>query len=188
MSEHARDQENANSALLVQISPADFGSDNPLAGIEFQRELERKAYVIAQNTYRAPIQRVGDFLAGVPSTSIGDVKPSYAIGIVPSDLHELFPPMITDAMKEGLKAFDKKIKGFAMEDALLTAVESRSSSPVRIVRDGDTLESTNVHGLYPSGEGAGFAGGIVSSALDGLKCAEKLMESLSRQDFQEAAE
>ena len=182
MSEHARAGVNANSAVLVQVSADDFKSDHPLAGIHLQRELEASAFSLAGSNYNAPVQRVADFLADRPTTSIGTVKPSYYIGVTPANLHDLFSKEICDALKEGLLAFDKKLAGFSMDDALLSAVESRSSSPVRITRDAETLQSTNLKGFYPAGEGAGFAGGIVSSAIDGLKCAEKLIEQFAKED------
>jgi uncharacterized FAD-dependent dehydrogenase len=177
MSKHARAEENANSAVLVQINADDFKSNHPLAGIHLQRELETKAFSLAGSNYHAPVQRVADFLAERPTTDIGSIKPSYSVGVTPANLHDLFSKDICDALKEGILAFDKKLSGFAMDDAILTAVESRSSSPVRITRDAETLQSTNLKGFYPAGEGAGFAGGIVSSAIDGLKSAEKLIES-----------
>lgn len=182
MSEHARNEKNANSGLLVQVQLEDFGSDHPLAGIEFQRALERKAFELGGGGYKAPVQRVADFIAKRPTTTIGSVKPSYATGVTPSNLHELFPETLCDSLIEGLLALDKKLNGFAMDDALLTGVESRSSSPVRITRNSDNLMSTNIKGLYPSGEGAGFAGGIVSSAIDGLKCAESLIANFKSQE------
>ena len=176
MSEHARNETNANSAILVQIQLDDFPSDHPLAGIAFQRELEKKAFVAGGANYQAPAQLVGDFLANRSSVALGKIEPSYALGVHLTNLHDLFPKAICDAMVEGINAFDKKISGFAMHDAVLTGVESRSSSPVRITRDSETLQSTNLSGFYPAGEGAGFAGGIVSSAIDGLKCAECLIK------------
>ncbi|MCL1990842.1 MAG: hypothetical protein FWG67_08140 [Defluviitaleaceae bacterium] len=179
MSEHARGEANANSAVLVQVQPSDFESDHPLAGIDFQRELESKAFVIGGENYKAPAQLIGDFLANRPSTSLGSVKPSYDIGIRLTNLRDLLPKAFCDAIAEGLQAFDKKLAGFSMDDALLTGVESRSSSPVRVTRDSESLQSTNLKGFYPAGEGAGFAGGIVSSAIDGLKCAEKLIAAFS---------
>lgn len=180
MSEHARSEENANSGLLVQVFPEDFGQDHPLAGVEFQRKLEEKAFVLGGKTYQAPAQLVGDFLADRPSTDIGEVKPSYALGVTPTDLSQLFPEYITSSMKEALLGFDKKIQGFAMNDAIMTGVESRSSSPVRINRDEESFQSISTQGIYPSGEGAGFAGGIVSAAIDGLKCAEQMIASFAR--------
>ena len=179
MSEHARNQENANSALLVQVFPEDFGSNHPLAGIEFQRRLEEKAFGMGGSNYTAPAQLVGDFLKGQASKRLGSVTPSYALGVKLTNLHKLFPDYMTDAMKDGLKAFDRKLHGFAMDDAIMTGVESRSSSPVRIDRDSETLQSITVKGLYPSGEGAGFAGGIVSAGIDGIKCAEAMIQAFS---------
>jgi len=175
MSEHARNRENANSAILVQVYSDDFESDHPLAGVAFQRKLEEDAFRLGGSNYQAPGQLVKDFLANRPSIAFGSVLPTFATGIKLTNLHDLFPKYICDAMVEGLQGFDKKIKGFAMDDALLTAVETRSSSPVRITRHPETLESVSVKGFYPAGEGAGFAGGIVSSAIDGLKCAEALI-------------
>jgi len=182
MSEHARAEPNANSAILVQVQLTDFASDHPLAGIHFQRELESKAFIMGGGGYKAPAQRVADFLARRPSTSVGTVDPTYALGVKMTNLHDLFPKSLCDALTEGLQAFDQKLIGFAMDDAILTAVESRSSSPVRITRNAETLQSTSLKGLYPAGEGAGFAGGIVSSAIDGLKCAEQLIQSLRNID------
>ena len=176
MSEHARNQQNANSGLLVQVFPSDFASDHPLAGIEFQRELEKKAFELGVGTYQAPAQLVGDFLKGQPSKEMGTVTPSYALGVKPTDLTALFPDYISDALKDGLLGLDKKLHGFAMLDAVMTGVESRSSSPLRINRDENTFQSVSTKGIYPSGEGAGFAGGIVSAAIDGLKCAEALIK------------
>ena len=175
MSEYARDQENANSAVLVQVGVEDFKTNHPLAGIDFQRDLEEKAFRLGGSNYKAPAQRVEDFLANRPSKQLGTVKPSYPLGVALTNLHDLFPVEICEAMKEGLQAFDRKLTGFAIDDAILTAVESRSSSPVRLPRDQKTLQSTTVSGLYPAGEGAGFSGGIVSSAIDGLKCAEAVI-------------
>jgi len=177
MSEHARAGTNANSAILVQVQCDDFGSNHPLAGIHFQRELESKAFIMGGSNYKAPAQRVADFLANRSVSSVGTVDPTYFIGVEMVNLHDLFPKSLCDALTEGISAFDKKLSGFAMDDAILTAVESRSSSPVRITRHVETLQSTSVKGLYPAGEGAGFAGGIVSSAIDGLKCAEYLMRA-----------
>ena len=175
MSEHARDKENANSAILVQVHTDDF-DDDPMKGIAYQETLEKKAYEIAGSTYEAPAQLVKDFLKYQPSTHIGSVKPSYALGVHMCDLHDILPEPITTAMKQGIIGFDHKLKGFAMEDAILTGVETRSSSPVRLQRDDKEYTSVNVKGLYPCGEGAGYAGGIVSAAIDGLRCAEKIIE------------
>lgn len=175
MSEHARNQKNANSGLLVQVFPEDFPTTHPLAGVEFQRELEAKAFELGGSSYKAPAQLVGDFLDGKASTAMGTVEPSYALGVTPSDLEQLFPEYITTPMKEAIIGLDKKLHGFALSDAVLTGVESRSSSPVRINRDEESFQSVSTKGIYPSGEGAGFAGGIVSAAIDGLKCAEALI-------------
>jgi len=175
MSEHARDKDNANSAFLVNVVPEDFGSDHPLAGVHFQEKYERLAYELGGKNYNAPVQLVGDFLNDRVSTKIGSVKPSYEPGYTFVDLRECLPSFVTETMKEALSGFDKKIKGFAMHDAVLTAVETRSSAPIRIVRDENTLESVNTKNLYPCGEGAGYAGGIVTAAVDGIKCAEKII-------------
>ena len=179
MSEHARDQANANSALLVNVLPQDFESNHPLAGIEFQEKYERLAYKLGGSNYDAPIQLVGDFLKDTISTKIGSVEPSYKPGYKFVDLRECLPEFVTDSMKEALVLLDNKLKGFAMNDAILTGVETRSSAPVRIVRDEDTLESINTKSLYPCGEGAGYAGGIITAAVDGIKCAEKVIQKYS---------
>ncbi|MGL4797468.1 MAG: NAD(P)/FAD-dependent oxidoreductase [Paraclostridium sp.] len=176
MSEHARDKENANSAFLVNVTPEDFGSDHPLAGMYFQEKYERLAYELGGRNYNAPLQLVGDFMNDRTSTQIGKVKPSYKPGYTFVDLRECLPKFVCETMKEGLMLLDKKLHGFAMDDAVLTGVETRSSAPVRIVRDENTLQSVNVKNLYPSGEGAGYAGGIVTAAVDGIKCAEKIIE------------
>lgn len=175
MSYHARDMENANSALLVGVSPEDYGSDHPLAGVEFQRNLERLAFRAGGENYNAPAQKVGDFLKGIPSDAIGQVNPSYGPSVNMTDLRLCLPNFVTDTMKEALVLFDKKIKGFANPEAIMTGVESRSSSPIRIQRD-DNLQS-NIRGVYPIGEGAGYAGGIISAAVDGIRVAEEVANS-----------
>lgn len=177
MSYYARNGENANSALLVGVEPKDFGNDNVLAGVEFQRKYERLAYAVS-NSYKAPCQRYGDLLAGKESSSIGEVKPTYPIGVTMADIRACLPDYVADGIKEAIKIFDKKLKGFANEDALLTGVETRSSSPVRLVRD-DKGNSTII-GLMPCGEGAGYAGGITSASVDGINVALKLIENLSK--------
>jgi hypothetical protein len=144
-----------------------------LAGIDFQRQLEAKAFKLGGETYEAPGQRVGDFLANRPSSTIGSVKPSYAPGVHLGDLGTALPAYAIEAIREALPAFDKKIKGFAMDDAVLTGVETRTSSPIRIKRN-THYQSINTQGLYPAGEGAGYAGGILSAAVDGIKVAEAL--------------
>ncbi|MFZ5647087.1 MAG: NAD(P)/FAD-dependent oxidoreductase [Bacillota bacterium] len=170
MSFYARDRENANSALLVGITPDDFGSDHPLAGIELQRKWERKAFEIGGGDYRAPVQLVGDLLEGRPSTGLGSVMPSYPRGVVPSDLRHCLPEYVAATISRAIPHFDRKLKGFAHPEAVLTGVETRSSSPVRILRN--DFHEASVKGLYPAGEGAGYAGGIISSAVDGIRVAE----------------
>ena len=172
MSEFKRDKENANAALLVNVDAADFGSEEVLAGIEYQEELEKKAFALGGGDYAAPVQLVGDFLRDRATTKIGRVKPSYKPAVKPADFRELFSERIIKTLKAGLKEMDKKLRGFAADEAVMTAVESRSSSPVRIVRD-EKYES-NIAGVYPIGEGAGYAGGITSAAADGVRCADKL--------------
>lgn len=174
MSEYKRDGENANAALLVGVTPADFSGNHPLAGVDFQRKWEHLAFEIGGNDYRAPVQLTGDFLADRLSTGWGSVKPTYKPGVVFAPISQCLPGYVIETMKEAIAYFDKKLKGFAMHDSILTGVETRSSSPVRISRD-EGFES-NVRGLYPVGEGAGYAGGIISAAVDGIKTAEKVME------------
>ncbi|MEN6461177.1 MAG: FAD-dependent protein [Syntrophomonas sp.] len=173
MSEYMRDGNNANSALLVGVTPADYPSQHPLAGIEFQRRWEGLAYQLGGENYRAPAQLTGDFLADQPSTQWGSVKPTYKPGIVFAQLKNCLPDYVIETLKEAVMYFDTRIKGFAMPDSILTGVETRSSSPVRINRDENFL--SNIQGIYPMGEGAGYAGGIMSSAVDGVKTAEKVM-------------
>ncbi len=173
MSFYNRNHSNANSALLVGVSPKDYGSGNPLAGIEFQRKLEQKAFEIGGNNYFAPVQLVGDFLSGRPSNSIREVCPSYSPGITPCNLTECLPEYVVETLRLAIPRMDKQLKGFANSDAVMTAVESRSSSPIRILRD-ETFQSLTVKGLYPAGEGAGYAGGIISTAIDGIKIAEAI--------------
>lgn len=174
MSEFARDKENANAALLVGVDTRDFGSNEPLAGMYFQRKLEEAAFKLGGANYQAPAQLVGDFLTGKPSKKLGEVQPSYNPGVIPTNLAQILPPEIADAMRYGIKEMAKKLRGYDSYDAVLTGVETRSSSPVRIVRD-ETMQS-NIRGLYPCGEGAGYAGGITSSAADALKAVYVLCE------------
>lgn len=176
MSEYKRDAENSNAALLVGIAPEDLKSDDPLAGIELQRQIESKAYALGGGGYKAPVQMVGDLLCGKASRSIGDVVPSYLPGVTPSDLRECLPDFVIESIKCALPKFGRMIEGYDRYDAVLTGVESRSSSPVRIKRCPDTL-MCNVNGIYPCGEGAGYAGGIVSAAVDGIRCAEAVIIS-----------
>lgn len=175
MSRFARDGENANSAVLVNVVPEDFEGTNPLAGLDFQRNLERKAFVFGGENYFAPVQRFGDFVENRKSEGFGKIVPTYRPGVRCSDLNEILPDFVARTLKEGIRYFDTKIKGFADEDAILTGVETRSSSPVRIVRD-EFLQSESVRGLYPCGEGPGYAGGIMSAAVDGIKCAIAILE------------
>ena len=174
MSAFARDGENANSALLVGVGPRDFGGSHPLDGVRFQRKLEEAAFRLGGGDYRAPVQRVEDFLKGRATSVLGEISPTYRPGVTPCSLAECLPREITESMQEGIRQMDGRLKGFAHPDAVLTAVESRSSSPVRILR-GDDLQSLTLKGLYPCGEGAGYAGGIISAAVDGIRCAERAM-------------
>ena len=181
MSQYSRAERNANAALVVDVSPADFPGDaanNPLAGIAFQRRWEEAAFKAGGESYAAPAQKIGDFLAGRPSTELGAVRPSYTPGIHLTDLAACLPDYVVAALREAIPAFDKQIHGFAMADALLTGVETRTSSPVRITRD-QQLESVNTRGLFPGGEGAGYAGGILSAAVDGIRLAEAVALDLT---------
>lgn len=177
MSRYARNQENANAALLVGVTPADYGSRQPLAGMYFQRRLEEAAFRLGGGGYRAPGQMVGDFLKGRASKCFGAVRPSYRPGVEPSDLREIMPAYVYDTLRAALPEMDRKLRGFACEQAVLTGMETRSSSPVRIVRQ-DNFESVLVAGLYPCGEGAGYAGGITSAAADGVKVALAICETI----------
>lgn len=174
MSEYRRDQENANSALLVQVSPKDFG-EGTLAGIKFIHELERKAYEFGGSNYHAPISRVEDYLARRQSQENGVVTPSYKPGVKHVNMSELLPEYINESLMEGIKAFDRQVPNFAHPDAILTGVETRSSSPIRITRN-DVFQSINTANFYPCGEGAGYAGGIVSAGVDGIRCAMAIIE------------
>ena len=182
MSQYSRHERNANSAIVVGIEPKDFTEDgdtsNVLAGIDFQRRLEEKAFKMGGESYDAPVQLVGDFLAGRKTGEHGSVIPSYKPGVTYCDLSESLPSYAVEAIREALPAFEKKIKGFSMDEATLTAVETRTSSPIQITRDRETLQSINVKGLYPAGEGAGYAGGILSAGIDGIKVAEAMALSM----------
>ncbi len=178
MSNYARDGVNANSALIAQVKSEDFGSEHPLAGVEFQRKLERAAFATGGKDYKAPVQRIGDFLEDKASARFGEVIPTYAAGTAFADLREVLPIKVANALKTAILDMDRKLKGFANADGVLTAVESRTSSPVRIERN-EKLQSVNVEGLYPCGEGAGYAGGITSSAADGLRVAEAIFVDFS---------
>ncbi len=181
MSPYARDGENANAALLVDVLPEDFGDEHPLAGFVFQRMLEKRAFALGGEDYSAPAQRLEDFLAGRASVRLGEVAPTYRPSVTLCDLNALFPAPFADDLKEGIRRLDGRMRGFAHPDAVLTAVETRSSCPVRILRN-DRFQAS-VRGIFPVGEGAGYAGGIMSAAVDGLRCAESAARFLSEQIF-----
>jgi len=179
MSLHSRDAENSNSALLVGVRPEDFGDDHPLSGMVLQRQIEKAAFRAGGGGFRAPAQRVEDFLLDRASKAFGDVVPSYRPGTVPVDLRSVLPAFIAQDLKKGIRAMNAQLPGFALPDAVLTAPETRSSSPVRLLRDPVTGESESVSGLFPAGEGAGYAGGIVSAAIDGISAALRAIEKSS---------
>lgn len=176
MSNHARDEENINGGLLVTVRTDDFGSDHPLAGIALQRKLEAAAYRLGGEDYKAPCQRVEDFLKGIPSTGPGKIAPSYRPGVTWTDLHLCLPEFMTKTLEEAIPMLGKKLPGFDDPDAVLTAIEARSSSPVRIPRD--SSGQTAIRGIYPCGEGAGYAGGIMSAAADGIRTAECICNNI----------
>ncbi|MBR2861597.1 MAG: hypothetical protein IKB86_07145 [Clostridia bacterium] len=176
MSNFARNGENANSAVLCNVEPSDFGSDDILAGIEFQQKYERAAFLLGGGSFRAPAQLVGDFMKNQPSTKGGAVTPSYPLGVAWSDISGCLPAFAVDSIRQALPEFDKKIKGFAAPDAVLTGVETRSSSPIRVLRD--EFSEASIKGIYPCGEGAGYAGGIMSAAVDGIRVAQAVIDSL----------
>ncbi|ANN78603.1 NAD(P)/FAD-dependent oxidoreductase [Bordetella flabilis] len=186
MSQYSRAERNANAGIVVGITPDDYPG-GPLAGIAFQRHWESRAFELGGGGYRAPAQRVEDFLAGRPSTSLGVVQPSYTPAVTPTDLSTALPDYAIAAIREALPAFDRKIKGYAMGDAVLTAVETRTSSPLRIKRKDDDYQSVNVTGLYPAGEGAGYAGGIYSAAIDGIEVAEAVARDIVERHASRAA-
>ena len=178
MSQYSRNERNANAGIVVGITPADYPG-SPLAGVEFQRQLETHAYALGGSNYQAPGQLVGDFVSGKPSTELGSVEPSYKPGVLLGDLHSALPAYAIAAIREALPVFGKKIRGFDMHDAVLTGVETRTSSPVKITR-GDDFQSLNVKGLYPAGEGASYAGGILSAGVDGIEVAEAVALSMTK--------
>jgi uncharacterized FAD-dependent dehydrogenase len=186
MSQYSRNERNANAAIVVGIEPSDFipydGSGSPLAGIALQRQLESRAFELGGGTYEAPGQLIGDFLAGKASTALGDVQPSYKPGVHLTDLASALPDYAIEAIREAMPAFDRKLKGFARPDAIFTGVETRTSSPVRIRRNDDDLQSLNTRGLFPAGEGAGYAGGILSAGVDGIRVAEAVALSIAHQE------
>ena len=180
MSNYARKEKNANAALIAQVYKRDFGQDfekNPLAGVEFQRAIERKAFALGGGDYRAPVQLVGDFLKGKTSDRFGKVIPSYGAGTTFVEMGEVLPKFINETLKSAIVDMDRRLKGFANPEAVLTAAETRTSSPVRIER-GEDLQSVSTKGVYPCGEGAGYAGGITSSAADGIRAAEAIYVAL----------
>lgn len=174
MSYHARDGKNSNAAIVVQVDSRDFGSDHPLAGMYFQERLERDAYELGGGGFAAPAQRICDFLAGVKPSGFGAVSPTYRPGVNNRNLCDCLPEAIAAGIRTGIGQFASRLRGFDMGDAVLTAVESRTSAPVRILRD-ESGQATRLRGLYPAGEGAGYAGGIVSAAVDGLRAAQRVM-------------
>ena len=182
MSQYSRNERNANAGIVVGIDPSDFPGTDPLAGVRLQRELESRAFILGGSNYEAPGQLVGDFVAGKPSTAFGEVIPSYKPGVKLGDLHPSLPAYAIEAMREAFPAFGRKIKGFDRHDAVLTGVETRTSAPVRITR-GDDFQSLNVQGLYPAGEGAGYAGGILSAGVDGIKVGEAVALSLANKSL-----
>jgi len=179
MSQYSRNERNANAGIVVGISPGVDYPGGPLAGVALQEELESNAFVLGGSNYSAPAQLVGDFLRGEASTGLGEVIPSYKPGVLPGDLALALPDFAIEAMREALPAFGRQIRGFDRDDAVLTGVETRTSSPVRVMRDAQTLQSLNVRGLYPCGEGAGYAGGILSAGVDGIRVAEAVARSLA---------
>jgi uncharacterized protein len=179
MSQYSRNERNANAGIVVAINPEPDYPGGPLAGVELQEALESKAFELGGGDYNAPGQLVGDFLRGVPSTGLGAVTPSYTPGVKLGDLAPSLPAYAIDAIREALPVFGRQIAGFDRDDAVLTGIESRTSSPVRITRHADTLQSLNVRGLYPCGEGAGYAGGILSAGVDGIKVAEAVARNLA---------
>jgi hypothetical protein len=184
MSQYSRNERNANAAIVVGIDPSDFAafdaSGSPLAGIALQRALESRAYALGGENYNAPGQLVGDFMAGRASQALGEVQPSYQPGVTLGNLDHALPDYAIAAIREALPAFERQLRGYAMRDATLTGVETRTSSPVRITRD-DSLQSLNTRGLYPAGEGAGYAGGILSAGVDGIRIAEAVALSMVTQ-------
>lgn len=179
MSQYSRNERNANSGIVVGITPEVDFPTHPLAGIELQRQLESHAYVLGGSNYAAPAQLIGDFLANTPSQQLGEVAPSYTPGVHLTNLESALPKFAIDAIREAIPAFAKQIKGYDMADGILTGVETRTSSPIRIKRDDDSLESINTKGLYPCGEGAGYAGGILSAGVDGIKVAEAVILNIN---------
>lgn len=182
MSQYSRNERNANAGIVVGITPEQDYPGDPLAGMEFQRKWEARAFELGGKNYQAPGQLIGDFIAGKPSTKFGKVQPSYTPGVHLTDLSSALPEYAITAIREALPAFAKQIKGFDLPDGVLTGVETRTSSPIRIKRDDETLQSINTKGLYPTGEGAGYAGGILSAAVDGIRIAEAVALNIKNQN------
>ena len=180
MSQYSRNERNANAGIVVGITPEVDYPDNPLAGMALQRELESNAYVLGGSNYAAPAQLIGDFLANIPSSQFGEVLPSYTPGVHLTNLDAALPEFAISAIREAIPQFAKQVRGYDLADGLLTGVETRTSSPIRIKRDDETLQSINTKGLYPCGEGAGYAGGILSAGVDGIRVAEMVSLSLSK--------
>jgi uncharacterized protein len=180
MSQYSRNERNANAGIVVGINPEEDYPGDPLAGMEFQRKWEARAFELGGKNYQAPGQLIGDFINGKPSTAFGTVQPSYTPGVHLTDLSSALPEYAITAIREALPAFAKQIKGFDLPDGILTGVETRTSSPIRIKRDDETLQSINTKGLYPTGEGAGYAGGILSAAVDGIRIAEAVALSVNK--------
>ena len=178
MSQYSRNERNANAGIVVGINPEQDFPGGPLAGVELQERLESRAYELGGRDYCAPGQLVGDFIRGVPSTTLGEIEPSYKPGVRLGDLAPSLPEYAIEAIREALPAFGRQIRGFDRDDAVLTGIETRTSSPVRITRDHESLQSLNVKGLYPAGEGAGYAGGILSAGVDGIRVAEAVAKSI----------
>ncbi len=178
MSQYSRNERNANAGIVVGINPEEDFPGGPLAGVELQEKLESYAYILGGKDYCAPGQLVGDFIRGKPSTALGEVEPSYKPGVLLGDLTPSLPGYVIEAIREALPEFGKQIRGFDRNDAILTGIETRTSSPVRITRDHDSLQSLNTRGLYPAGEGAGYAGGILSAGVDGIKVAEAVAKAM----------
>jgi uncharacterized FAD-dependent dehydrogenase len=179
MSQYSRNERNANAGIVVGITPEVDYPDHPLAGMELQRQLEGNAFVLGGSNYNAPGQLIGDFLANRPSTKFGEVTPSYTPGVHLTNLDTALPEFAITAMREAIPEFAKQVKGFDLADGVLTGVETRTSSPIRIKRDDESLQSINTKGLYPCGEGAGYAGGILSAGVDGIRVAEAVALSLN---------
>jgi uncharacterized FAD-dependent dehydrogenase len=179
MSQYSRNERNANAGIVVGIDPEQDYPGGPLAGVELQEKLESTAFELGGKNYFAPGQLVGDFIRNIPSKEFGAIEPSYKPGVALGDLSLALPTYAIEAIREALPAFGKQIAGFDRDDAVLTGIESRTSSPLRITRNSDNLQSLNVRGLYPCGEGAGYAGGILSAGVDGIKVAEAVIAGMT---------